>query len=265
MKNTPYYTLFVLLLLIGSFACNRKTNGNKQEGDKKESTTTTTAADLLGVWVPSALDLTDKKTILPGKYYSLDIKSESIGLSLDINQCGSNSTIKKDSILIDKLMSCTEACCDAEAGIAIAKFLGGPLHYSITDGVLKLSHEKGVLTLFQPKNNLVGSSWEAVNYRALDSDGKSTAFTKPYILFFEPMNAILQLDVNSCSGGVSFMENAFEIKKGFGCSRKCCDSKDGTLLKDMLLGKNTYMIKEDKMIVSTTDSSIEFKKSTEKR
>lgn len=265
MKNTHYYPLFIFSVLICSFACNRKATTNQQEDNKKESITATNAADIQGDWVIKTLNLTGTTAIVPEKYYTLTIKSESLGLPLDVNQCGTNYTVKEDSIQIEQFMTCTEMCCDSEAGVAISKFLSGPLHYSIQNGVLLLTHKKGTLALFKPATNLIGSQWEAVSYQPLDSDGKPTIFTKPYFLSFEPMEATIALDVNNCFGKVNYSKDAFEVKKGFGCSRKCCDSKDGTLLKNMLLGRNMYTIKEDKMMVTTDDSSIEFKKSNEKR
>lgn len=263
MKNRSYLTLFVLLLFISAFTCNRKANdGNKQDGEK-ESMTATKAADIRGDWVVQSLQLKDKEPNSYDKYYTLNITAEGLGLPLDINQCGTSYTVKKDSMIVDKFMTCTEACCDSEEAVAISKFLSGPLHFTIREDILKLSHDKGTLTLFQPANNLVGSSWEAVNYKPLDSDGKPIIFENPYILIFEPMSAILKLDVNNCSGAVAFSKEAFEIKRGLGCSRKCCDSKDGILLKDMLVGKNTYTIEGDEMRVETTDYAILFKMTEE--
>lgn len=256
MITTRFIPLLILLLLTCAFTCNRKTNNSNQ----KETTTITQAADITGNWIVASLQLTNKKTTNLKKYYTVNIKTESIGLNLDINQCGANCTIKKDSIVIDRFMSCTEACCDKAIAMDIAKFLSGTLHYSIQNGILKLSNEKGIISLSQPTNNLVGSNWKALNYRKKDAD-KSITFTKSYMLAFEAMSAILTLDVNSCSGAVSFSKEAFEIEHEMGCSRACCDSKDGTLLKNMLTGKNTYSINEDKMIVTNSNHIIEFKKS----
>ncbi len=245
---------------MGTMACNRPANNHNKEGEKKESTTVLNAKDIVGNWVVSSLLLENKEPINPTKYYTLNITSESMGLPLDINQCGTNYKVQKDSLIIDASMSCTEACCDSKEAIAIAKFLSGSLHYSMTNGLLQLSHKKGTLTLTPAKGGLIGNTWEAINYQALNSEEKPVAFSNSYTLFFEPMTAILKLDVNSCSGGVSYSKNAFAIQKGLGCSRKCCDSEDGILLKNMLTGKNSYTLNGNSMTVTTADHKIEFKK-----
>lgn len=263
MKNRSYLTLFILLLFTSAFTCNRKANDSNQQEGEKEGATTTKVADIKGNWVIQSLELKDKESINYDKYYTLNITAEGLGLPLDVNMCGTSYTAKKDSIVVEKFMTCTEACCDSEEAVAISKFLSGPLHFSIKKDKLLLSHNKGTLTLFQPDNNLIESSWEAVNYQPLNSDGKPIVFENPYILVFEPMSVVLKLDVNNCSGSVAFSKNAFEIKRGLGCSRKCCDSKDGILLKDMLVGKNTYTIEGDEMRVESTDYAILFKMTEE--
>lgn len=260
MTHTRYFTLLILWVLTTAFACHRKANDKKQEEANKEALNKTAVADIRGDWVVKSLQLTDKEAMLPKKYYTLHIDSESMGLPLDVNQCGTSYTVKGDSIVVNKSMTCTEACCDSETGKAVVAFLGGPLHYTIKEGILTLSHKKGSIQLFQPKDNLVGSRWEAVNYQTAGSEGKPIVFTNPYLLLFEPMNLIVKLDANNCFGKVSFSKQAFEVERGMGCSRKCCDSKDGVLLKDMLLGKNTYAINGDKMKVTTTDYEINFKR-----
>lgn len=256
MINARYFSLLLLLVLTCAFACNRKANNNK-DGDKE--LTKINAAAIQGDWVVRSLALTGQATLSPDKYYFLHIDSESMGLPLDVNQCGTSYTLKKDSLMVEKFMTCTEACCDKKEGTAVAQFLSGPLHYSIQDGILELSNKKGILKLFQPKNNLVDTRWVASSYKinATDSD-KGVKFTNPYTLVFEPMNAILELDANNCSGRVSYSENAFELAPAMGCSRKCCDSKDGILLKDMLAGKNSYTLEKNKMTVVTQDHTIEF-------
>lgn len=260
MKNASYFSLFLSILVIGSIACNRPTNNTNKEEVKKESTTAIHAKDIIGNWVVSSLLLENKEPIKPSKYYTLNITAESMGLSLDVNQCGTNHKIKKDSLIIDAFMSCTEACCDSKEAIEIAKFLSGPLHLSIPNGLLQLSHKKGTLILGPAQDGLRGNTWQAMNYHPINSGQKPVAFSKPYTLLFEPMAVMLQLDVNSCSGAVNFSKDAFEIPKGLGCSRKCCDSDDGILLKDMLTGKNSYTISGNSMTVTTINHTIEFKK-----
>ncbi|MFK7798473.1 MAG: hypothetical protein AB8E82_13560 [Aureispira sp.] len=260
MKNAPYFSLLLSIIIIGMMACNRPANNNNKEEVQKESTKTLNAKDVIGNWVVSSLLLTNQEPINPSKYYTLNITAETMGIPLDINQCGTNYQTKKDSLIVDPFMMCTEACCDSKEAIQISKFLSGPLHFSMTNGLLQLSHKKGTLTLSPAKADLIGHTWEAVNYQALNSEEKPVTFSKSYTLLFEPMSAVLKLDVNSCSGAVSFSKDAFEIAKGLGCSRQCCDSKDGILLKDMLTGKNSYILNGNAMTVTTVDHKIEFKK-----
>lgn len=260
MKNTSYLSLLLSIMVLGMMACNRPANNTNKEAVNKESTTTINATDIIGDWVVSSLLLENQEPINPSKYYTLNITAETMGLPLDVNQCGTNYKTKKDSLLVDAFMTCTEVCCDSKEALKISKFLSGPLHFSMTNGLLQLSHQKGTLTLSPAKDNLIGHTWEAVNYQTLNSEEKPAAFSKSYTLLFEPMSAILKLDVNSCSGAVSFSKDAFEIAKGLGCSRQCCDSKDGILLKDMLTGKNSYVLNGNAMTVTTVDHKIEFKK-----
>ncbi len=259
MSNVRYLSPLLFLLLVTTFACNRKANRNKEN---KESTTTTAITDIYGDWVVRSLALTGmEEKMRPDKYYTLHIDSETLGLPLDVNQCGSGFRAKADSLHIEQFMTCTEVCCDAKEGTAIARFLSGSMHYTIQEKELVFSNKEGTLTLFQPKTSLLNSSWKALSYKVKNSDdagSTSFKFSHPYILVFQPMTAVLKLDANNCTAAVSYRKNAFEFTRPMGCSRKCCDSKDGILLKDMLQGKNTYTTTGRTMTVTTANHIIEF-------
>ena len=251
MTKLSYTALLFLFVLTCAFTCNRKNKPDEGGKEEKAGVSKTTAKDLQGNWVIRSLERTDKDAITPDKYYTLYISSEDLGLPLDVNQCGAGYVVKEDSIDIADYMMCTEMCCDQKHAQVITRFLHGKLHYSIKNGDLKLSNKDGVLTLFQQENSLVNTAWTAVSYQ-VDKTNTQQKFTNPYTLSFQPMQVTLKLDANNCFGNVSYSKEAFELEKVIGCSRKCCDSKDGILLKDMLGGKNSYTLDEKGQTMTVT-------------
>ncbi len=66
-------------------------------------------------------------------------------------------------------------------------------------------------------------------------NGETVVPEAEYILTFENLSQYrIQLDVNLCSGEVSFNNNSVEFPGGIGCTEVCCDSSFAVSLTEIL-------------------------------
>ena len=265
--RTVFFSFWCLLSVLLLAACNEKNKEitKKEAAPKKANPRNaggqarpTDLADIRGAWVVKSLKGSDGSEVAPLHYYHLYIDAKAVRLPLDVNVCNSTYKSKQDSMVIDN-MACTEACCDKEEGQAIAAFVASTLHFRKEDRSLFLSNAKGVMELFQPTLVLANSRWTAIGYKPNESaETKPTLFTKPYVLAFKDLRIALELDVNQCMTSYSYNAKTIHLPDLMGCSKACCDSKDGLLLRDMLKGKITYAIDGDRLTLVTQEYTIDF-------
>lgn len=264
MFNTRYTPFLLALYCTLAWACNKKTNNANQKNETTEVTTPrnesgkarpTDIDEVYGTWiVRSVATKGDKRLDMP-QYYHVYIDAKGIRLPLDVNVCNATYKLERDYIVVEG-MSCTEACCDKEEGQTIANFLTGKFNFRKDDRELFLTSDKGTMELFQPMAMLTGTRWKVISYRPIDEETKIILFSKPYILDFQDMRVGLELDVNKCMTSYSYTDKTIKIDNPFGCSKKCCDSKDGLQLRDMLQGRITYSIDGNNLTLTTDQHSI---------
>lgn len=265
MFHTRYLPLLFTLCCL-AWACNKKT---KDANQKKDDTTEvaprnengkarpTDIDEIYGVWtVRSVATEGDKRLDMP-QYYHLYIDAKGIRLPLDVNVCNATYKLERDYMVIEG-MSCTEACCDKEEGQTIARFLNGKLNFRKDISELFLTSEKGTMELFRPERLLVGTRWKAISYRPTGEETKAVLFSKPYILDFKDRRVGLELDANNCMTNYSYTDKTIKIDSPFGCSKKCCDSKDGLQLRDMLQGRIAYKMEGNNLTLTTDKNTIQF-------
>ncbi len=106
---------------------------------------------------------------------------------------------------------------------------------------------------------LTGTAWQALH--ASDTTGKSTQmhYSKAYVLRFDDTTRLqLRLDANSCRVGYTYSEGVLAITDMFSCTKKCCDSKDGLELRDMMAQKSWRVsLDANKNLILRSDANIE--------
>ncbi|MCH2021208.1 MAG: META domain-containing protein [Saprospiraceae bacterium] len=196
-------------------------------------------------------------------YYLFNIEENSIGLSLDVNNCGFSCSISNNFINIKEAPMCTEKCCDSNEALLLTKLLQqGKLNYRIDNKKLMISNSLGSIDLKAYNKTIIGTEWIANSYTYLKGN-KEIKFEKEYILIFENERIRLKLDVNNCHNSYTIDENKFIIElpsSNMGCTRKCCDSKEGELLMLNLQGRISYKIVAEKLVLQTNNKKIVFSK-----
>jgi len=242
-------------------ACNKKTTESTQTSTvKKGETIAEKAAPLKGTWSVVNFPF-NGKPFVPTKFYKLTFDGRNMGLKLDVNHCGSAYTSTDKTIkLTDEVLSCTEACCDSKEGLALSRLLKGELSYTITNTTLTITTKEGSIKLTNTQTSLQGTSWVANDYINM-KEGKPIAFTKEYILTFEPKSIQLRLDVNNCNTSYTYNERDMILElpnTNMACTRKCCDSKDGEILMNSLRSRIHYKREGNKLVLSTNNKKIQF-------
>lgn len=266
MFNTRYISLLLTLCCGLAWACNKKT---KDANQKKENMTQTNPRnesgqarptdidEIYGVWTVRSVTTKGDKRMDAPQYYHLYIDEKGIRLPLDVNVCNAGYSVERSHLIIEG-MSCTEACCDKEAGQTIANFLSGSIKFRKDDRELFLTSEKGNMELFQPMTILPNTRWKAISYHPNGEKTKAVLFSKPYILDLKDMHLGLELDANQCMTNYSYTDKTIKIPDPFGCSKVCCDSKDGLLLRDMLQGRINYTVDGNNLTLTTDKYIIQF-------
>ena len=261
MTYTNYF--YTLLLFFLCISCNKKTTppANKEAPESAEETEVkeTKTAELKGGWKVVSFPY-EGKTFSPTVNYSVNFEGESMGISLEINNCGVSCRFSDNTLIIKDMMSCTEACCDSKEGQSLVNLFRGELKYKVEDNVLTITSPQGPIKLSKKRESgLQGSQWVALN--ALNytdrKEGQRISFSKKYVLRFEEAMVQLRLDVNTCKTSCKYSESTIELAP-MACSRKCCDSEDGQLLMQSLQGKITYKKEDENLVLKTNDKLIIF-------
>jgi heat shock protein HslJ len=244
--------------MLGS-ACNKKATPNKatNEGTVMEKTISP-----IGSWtvISFPTDSKDDKGPQRKKSYVVTFEADnSMGITLDVNTCGTSYKVKDDMISFQEGMTCTEACCDSKEAQFLTRQFKGSLKYSIEGSTMTIKTDKGPIQLVNNKGGLIGSSWTAVGYKDIDSD-EFTKFEKKYRLSFETNRVNLNLDVNACNTEITYAPqlSTLEMPKPMGCTRKCCDSKEGVALMNSLKGKISYKKTGNNLTLNTETQEIIF-------
>lgn len=258
MTVTKYIYFLFLCTLIGT-ACNKKTvtNNATNESQKVEKTISP-----IGSWTVISFpkDQKDSKAPTNQKSYIVTFDADnSMGLTLDVNTCGTSYKVKDDMISFQEGMTCTEACCDSKEAHFLTSQFKGSLKFSIEGPVMTIKTDKGDIQLINNKEGIIGTSWTAVTYKNLKG-GETNKFEKKYRLSFDKKRVLLNLDVNSCNTEITYAPqiSTIEMPKPMGCTRKCCDSKEGVALMNSLTGKITYKKTEKQLTLTTSTQEINF-------
>ncbi len=99
---------------------------------------------------------------------------------------------------------------------------------------------------------LVNTSWLALS--TTNTAGEVYNFSKSYELTFDTARAGLRLDVNNCNNQYNYANNSLTFANPFGCTKKCCDGKDGTELMKTLQGDWKVSLDANKNLLLENDS-----------
>lgn len=255
MTLTKYIHFLFLCAILGS-ACNKKTTPNTNNAtstnNKKE-----TMVSPVGSWTVISFPTDPKVGKEPSSQKSYVVtfdEDNAMGITLDVNTCGTSYKIKDDMITFQEGMTCTEACCDSKEATFLTSKFKGSLKYTIEGSLMTIKTDKGDIKLVNNKDGIIGTAWTAVSYKNFKSDA-FTKFEKTYRLSFDKNRVNLQLDVNACNTEITYSPqlSILEMPKAMGCTRKCCDSEEGLALMNNLKGRITYK-KEGKQLTLTTST-----------
>lgn len=100
------------------------------------------------------------------------------------------------------------------------------------------------------KKTIIDEQWEVQSIR-VHTDSASINAVKDYVLSFEnKKNYSINLDVNSCSGAVTFeRKNSIDFGTA-GCTKICCDSAYALSLLHILESVNKYDVNESSLILT---------------
>lgn len=266
MTKTTHIYLYLLILctIIGS-ACNKKTTVSNTTTTESKNTETTSSP--VGSWTVISFPVESKEDKAPNmqKSYVVNFDADnSMGITLDVNTCGTSYKVKDGLISFQEGMTCTEACCDSEEANFLTSQFRGSLPYSIEGAAMTIKTDKGDILLVNNKDGLIGTSWIAMSYKNFKSDSPAK-FEKTYTLTFSKNRVNLNLDVNSCNTEIIYAPqiSTIEIPKSMGCTRKCCDSEEGLTLMSNLKGKIVYKKEGKRLTLSTSTQEINFALSKE--
>ncbi|CAA6829894.1 MAG: Unknown protein [uncultured Aureispira sp.] len=261
MIGTKYIFFLFLCAVLGS-ACNKKTTTDNATNKTSKARMIEQTISPIGSWTVISFP-PDPKLSKPNtnqKSYIVTFDSDnSMALTLDVNTCGTSYKVKDDVITFQEGMTCTEACCDSKEANFLTRQFKGSLKYSIEGSMMTIKTDKGPIQLVNNKDGLIGTSWTAVSYQSTKSD-EATKFEKKYRLHFDKNRVNLNLDVNSCNTEIIYAPHlyTFEMPKPMGCTRKCCDSKEGIALMNSLTGKIVYKKTENQLSLTTSTQEIIF-------
>lgn len=102
---------------------------------------------------------------------------------------------------------------------------------------------------------LTGTKWQALEF--INAEGATYNYSKAYVLTFSADDRLeLRLDVNNCMNQYAFAANKLTIDNPFGCTKKCCDSKDGKELSQALKGAWDVSLDANKnLVLKNTDKN----------
>jgi len=258
MTGTKYIYLLLVCAILGS-ACNKKTTTNNTTPESKNAEKTISP---VGSWtvISFPTDPKDGKTPNTQKSYVVNFDADnSMGITLDINTCGTSYKVKDGMISFQEGMTCTEACCDSKEATFLTSQFKGSLKYSIEGPTMTIKTDKGDIQLINNKDGIIGTSWTAVSYKNFKSDEPSK-FQKTYRLSFSKNRVNLNLDVNACNTEITYAPqiSTLELPKPMGCTRKCCDSEEGVALMNNLKGKIVYKKTGKQLTLNTSTQEINF-------
>lgn len=256
------YTLSFTLFLICFAACNKKTKNvsNENKETVKGGTEDSINNKITDInWYVANFPY-QGKPYAPSKFYLFRISDNSIALHLDVNTCGLACEVSQRAISIKETPMCTEICCDSKEAMELSNLLRGKLTYNVSSSSLNIETPSGNIHLKKHQEGLSGTKWQAQSY-ADRKEGRKIKFSTDYYLVFENNKVQLILDVNSCNTSCTYndRENFFELPAhNMGCTRKCCDSKDGELLMQSLQGKIKYVKEGNNLTLTTFNKEIIF-------
>jgi heat shock protein HslJ len=253
------YIYFLFLCTVLASACNKKATTNNATTEARNIEKTISP---IGSWtvISFPTDSKDSKAAETQKSYIVNFDADnSMGLTLDVNTCGTSYKAKDDMITFQEGMTCTEACCDSKEANFLTRQFRGSLKYSIEGSTMTIKTDKGPIQLINNKDGIIGTSWTAVSYQNLKSD-EPIKFEKKYRLSFDKKRVNLNLDVNACNTEITYSPqiSTLEMPKAMGCTRKCCDSKEGVALMNSLKGKIVYKKTGKQLTLSTSTQEINF-------
>lgn len=251
-KHIFFFFLCTLLLN----ACNKK--GTVDKATTSSSKTEKTVSPV-GTWTVISFPSNTQETPNQKSYVVHFGADNSMGLTLDVNTCGTSYKVKDGMLTFQEGMTCTEACCDSKEANFLTSQFKGSLHYSIVGSLMTIKTDKGDIKLINNKDGIIGTSWTAMSYKNFKSDNL-TKFEKTYRLSFDKKRMMLNLDVNTCNTNINYLPqiSTFELPDGMGCTRKCCDSKEGIALMNALKGRITYQKTDNQLTLNTATQEINF-------
>lgn len=261
MTQTKYLCLLLICAILGS-ACNKKATTNNATSNTKNAEKTEKTISPVGSWTVISFPTDPKgdKTPSTQKSYIVNFDADnSMGLTLDVNTCGTSYKVKDNMISFQEGMTCTEACCDSKEAHFLTSQFRGSLKFSIEGAMMTIKTDKGDIQLINNKDGIIGTSWTAVTYKSFKSD-EPTKFEKTYRLSFDKNRVNLNLDVNACNTEIIYAPqiSTLEMPKPMGCTRKCCDSEEGLALMNDLKGKIVYKKTGNQLTLSTSTQEINF-------
>lgn len=231
---------FVTVLLMTLFAACSSIKNNTTDVDVDNIEAKSATADVAAIspslkqtsWKFKEL-IVDGKPVAINKDYRLTFADKDFGLKLDVNNCGGTFKTENNQLIIDGTsMFCTEMCCDSENAKILQKQLASNVLYTVEeeDKVLIMTNKNSKMMWVSNMNidkSIAGKRWKINSYV---TEGKAIPFEKNYYISFVDGRVVLQLDVNTCNTNYSvFNPNKIQLNP-MGCSRRCCDSKEGMAL-----------------------------------
>ncbi len=95
---------------------------------------------------------------------------------------------------------------------------------------------------------LQSTDWQPLTLAPTTPQASAMQYSKSYLLQFngegENAQLVLRLDANNCRTSWKLEGDMLTLGENFACTKKCCDSKDGTELRD-LLAKSGWKVSID--------------------
>lgn len=223
------FSLLILMLIFA--ACSRKSS--------PDSTSSSTAQDvpildeITGNWRIISFPYMDS-VFNPADVFVVTITKNQLTFALEKNNCFIEFEPIGNAFEISQQATCTEMCCDSKEMIAFAYLLKETVTYSWQKkgAELLLQVDGGHILLKKKKKDLYsrldGSSWTFISHGSEDVETHQKV-SGHYYLEFKDRRAYVKLDVNRCNNSIkSIKGNQFTLSSPlFGCTRMCCDKKEG--------------------------------------
>ena len=250
MNKFSYYSSLLILVCFVLAACN-----------ETKSTTSTNATIHSEVTSPF-VEL--KNTIWTLQEYQVNNTVQKIshvptlsfddagnyGFQLNVNSCGGSYTINKNNIDFSNGGFCTEMCCDSKESKELFANFQKKATYSFNPETKLLEFRtSNSITTWQMQialdEKVMNKKWKLSHFI---TKAASKPFEKDYFITFQKERVILQLDVNTCNTAYQAIDkHIVELKQPFGCSRMCCDSKQGLEIAQLLQGKITLNPRSERL------------------